>query len=71
MSRKIKCLLFQYQAWWKVLDKGPVAKTKLSGRAGKLNKEGKKLFIVYPAGPGSFKRGKKVVCLIWQSRKKN
>ena len=38
------------------VQKGPVAKTKLSGRAGKLKK--KKAKFVYPAGPRSLKEVK-------------
>ena len=51
-----------------VLEKGPVAKTKLSSRARKLKRREKScLLFVYPAGPGSLKRLKVVNSLfIWQ-----
>ena len=54
-----------------VLEKGPVAKTKLSSRARKLKRRQKScLLFVYPAGPGSLKERQKVVnCLLfWHDR---
>ena len=54
-----------------VLEKGPVAKTKLSSRARKLKRRQKScLLFVYSAGPGSLKERQKVVnCLLfWHDR---
>ena len=46
-----------------------MAKIKLSGRAGKLKKEGKKLIIVYLSGRAKkFKRGKKLVIVYLSGR---